>query len=458
MDGERIRVRARRAEPARRALRARSQDGQAAVEYVGLVVLVAAIIAAIAALKVPVSVAHAVSCEVKQITQSACAQSPPPGSAGSALTATNLFTPGGGQPSEARMERILGSNRLIDACAGNGRTEVGADQGPSSQACKAQLAKLSPRDLSVLEIMAALFQLDHDWRPGTESKQQYFADLINIYTHDPGDAVIALSRNAQALQSGPILASEKIQSTPGDTWDAFLGSLCGGYNICLGGTTLSQAYQQSYHASAGLAKISTGVLIATGVAGALKDVASAGLKVVMAKVGTSESEQVEQTIEDLESQANKGGGGEGGGGSPPPGGGPPAPGEGPGDWVAKNEGMSDRARAYQDQVTGQPNAAGSFVYKVSADGQTADFDGYQDGKFIEAKGPGYAWAVKDGQFIPNYKGAQNLVDQAERQLRVAQGTPIEWDIAEPQTADAIKALFRRSGIRGITVRYVPPQG
>lgn len=121
--------------------------------------------------------------------------------------------------------------------------------------------------------------------------------------------------------------------------------------------------------------------------------------------------------------------------------------------------MSDRARAYQDQVTGHPQAAGSYVYRVSGGGATADFDGYADGKLIDAKGPGYAWAVQDGQFRAGYQGVSGLIEQGRRQARVAKalGLPVEWDVAEPQTADAIKALFRRNGITGITVRYVPPQ-
>jgi hypothetical protein len=82
--------------------------------------------------------------------------------------------------------------------------------------------------------------------------------------------VIALSREAQQLQSGPLLRNEKIESTPGDLWDGFLGSLCGGYGICLGGTTLSQAYQQAYHASTQISKMTTPVLLATGVVGALR--------------------------------------------------------------------------------------------------------------------------------------------------------------------------------------------
>lgn len=127
--------------------------------------------------------------------------------------------------------------------------------------------------------------------------------------------------------------------------------------------------------------------------------------------------------------------------------------------MAKDEKRHERPRrAYQDQITGHRQAAGSYVYKVSGGGATADFDGHRDGTLIEAKGPGYAWAVRDGQFRAGYNGASALVEQGARQARVAKalGVPLEWDVAEPQTADAIKALFRRHRITGITVRYVPP--
>jgi Flp pilus assembly pilin Flp len=464
MDGAAERRCARSAgSPARSLVRRGGENGQAAVEWAGLLVLVAAIVAAITTLHLPSVLSGAIRCEAQQITQgSGCALGVNHVST-AALGPANPSSPGGGI-GESQAERILGSNRLIFACAGNGRSEVGASLAPESAACKAQLAKLSPRAISMLELMAALFQTAHDWRPGGESKQQYFQTLLGYYMQDPGGAVIALSRAAQALQAGPILTNEKIESTPGDLWDGFLGSLCGGYGVCLGGTVLSQAYQQSFHTSAGIASITTPVLYATGVAAALKDLAATGVKAVVAKFAARNGEQMEQTVEELEAQAEKGGGGGGGGGSPPPGGGsPPPPGGGPGDWAAKNESMSERARAYQDQITGQPNAAGSYVYKASGGGETADFDGYRDGKLIEAKGPGYAGFTKNGQFqrwwVNSRSGGQQMLAQARREATVAKslGVPLEWDVAEPQAAEAIQTLLEDNGITGITVRYVPPQ-
>lgn len=51
-----------------------------------------------------------------------------------------------------------------------------------------------------------------------------------------------------------------------------------------------------------------------------------------------------------------------------------------------------------------------------------------------------------------------MVDQAERQLVAARGTPITWSIAEPEVAQAIRELFAENGITDIKVVYVPPAG
>jgi hypothetical protein len=124
--------------------------------------------------------------------------------------------------------------------------------------------------------------------------------------------------------------------------------------------------------------------------------------------------------------------------------------KGPGKWQVPRprESMSPRARAYQQQVTGAPPGR---VYKVG----DVKFDGYRNGTLIEAKGPGLEWPIKNGEFIPKFKGAEGMIDQAQRQLRAAGGTPIRWEIAEAKTADAIRTLFRKNGISGIDVVHTP---
>jgi hypothetical protein len=141
----------------------------------------------------------------------------------------------------------------------------------------------------------------------------------------------------------------------------------------------------------------------------------------------------------MSAQGAGGGGGEPGGKSwrPPPG--------GPGKWVRKNEGMKPGARQYQCQVTGAPEG---WVYRVERNGERFDFDGYKDGCLLDAKGPGY-----DNKFLNNLEpepwfketGAQELLDNAARQLRVADGVPIRWHVAEAHAAKAIRRLLREGG-------------
>jgi hypothetical protein len=121
---------------------------------------------------------------------------------------------------------------------------------------------------------------------------------------------------------------------------------------------------------------------------------------------------------------------------------------GPGKWQNARESMSPRAARYQKQITGAPPGK---VYKVG----DVKFDGYKNGTLLDAKGPGYEWAVKNGQFIRKYKGAESLLDQAQRQVRAANGTPIRWEVAEAKTVEAIRNMFRKNGITGIDVVHTP---
>jgi hypothetical protein len=75
---------------------------------------------------------------------------------------------------------------------------------------------------------------------------------------------------------------------------------------------------------------------------------------------------------------------------------------------------------------------------------------------LDAKGPGYATFVSNGQFQPWFDGAGELVAQAQRQLAAAKGTPITWYVAEPDAVTAIQNLFQSQGIQGITVVHTAP--
>ena len=117
---------------------------------------------------------------------------------------------------------------------------------------------------------------------------------------------------------------------------------------------------------------------------------------------------------------------------------------GPAAWKTASESMSGRAAEFQAKVTG---AAPGTVYRVGG----VDFDGFAKGTLLEAKGPGYASFVRGGQFRSWFQGAEDLVSQAARQLVAAGGTPIQWVVAEPAAAAAIRYLFAQNGISGINV-------
>jgi filamentous hemagglutinin len=76
---------------------------------------------------------------------------------------------------------------------------------------------------------------------------------------------------------------------------------------------------------------------------------------------------------------------------------------GPGTWQEVNESMSDRARAYQERITGIRANVGHVVNGVK-------FDGYSGGTLIDAKGSGYAKFVdkKTGTFHPWYQGITSI--------------------------------------------------
>ncbi|MEA1649361.1 Tox-REase-5 domain-containing protein [Nitrospirillum sp. BR 11164] len=126
---------------------------------------------------------------------------------------------------------------------------------------------------------------------------------------------------------------------------------------------------------------------------------------------------------------------------------PPPPPKGPGFWKSVNESMSERASSYQAQITGRPGEA----YMVDG----VKFDGFADGTLLDAKGPGYASFVKDGKFRSFFRGQDSLLDQALRQTRAADGTPITWHVAEPEAATAMRNLLKQNDIEGITVVHTP---
>ncbi len=123
---------------------------------------------------------------------------------------------------------------------------------------------------------------------------------------------------------------------------------------------------------------------------------------------------------------------------------------GPGAWKTVNESMSDRASAYQEQITGQAVTQSYVVNGVK-------FDGFKNGVLLDAKGPGYANFVNsDGEFQPWFNGQQSLLNQARSQIEAANGVPITWSVAEPSATSAIQNLLQGS-LRAINVVNVMPK-
>lgn len=89
------------------------------------------------------------------------------------------------------------------------------------------------------------------------------------------------------------------------------------------------------------------------------------------------------------------------------------------------------------------------------------FDGCResDGTMLEAKGPGYAWAMRGpDQWMDNYDGLPDIMKQAAAQSEAAAGRAIEWHFAEQPVADYFRDAFAKNKWNNITVIYTPYGG
>jgi len=138
--------------------------------------------------------------------------------------------------------------------------------------------------------------------------------------------------------------------------------------------------------------------------------------------------------------------------------GQPPPSQGPGQWGPAQESMSKRAARYQEQISGQPVSEAYWVGGVGRQSGGVKFDGFKDGVLLEAKGPGYANKFDDTLapqrwFAPS--GAKQLIDQAIRQLKAANGRPVRWHVAEEKAAAAIRKLLNNGDTAKIEVVHTP---
>lgn len=112
---------------------------------------------------------------------------------------------------------------------------------------------------------------------------------------------------------------------------------------------------------------------------------------------------------------------------------------------------SDRSLAYQNQISGLPPGMAVFYNGIYFDGCRTT-----DGTLLEAKGPGYDWALTaEGEWKPWYEGKQDLWDQLQRQSEAAGDRPVEWHVAEPRVAQYLRALVQAQGYSNIQIIYTP---
>jgi hypothetical protein len=116
--------------------------------------------------------------------------------------------------------------------------------------------------------------------------------------------------------------------------------------------------------------------------------------------------------------------------------------------------MSGDSQRYQTEVTGAPKG---WVYRVRTGPgprDFVDFDGFKNGVLLEVKGPGYRELLKKMHGKPWFEGIEEMIDQAKRQSRAANETPVQWHFAEREVADIMRIRFQREGLEQIQV--LPP--
>jgi RHS repeat-associated protein len=119
-----------------------------------------------------------------------------------------------------------------------------------------------------------------------------------------------------------------------------------------------------------------------------------------------------------------------------------------GKWVPENvKGWSNRAVTFQEHVTG---VVAGKAFKI----ENTKFDGVRGRNLIEAKSGYDRFIDKNGDFHSWFsKGVDGIISQAERQLKAANGAPVEWHFSSPITLKATKKVFEENDIRGIILIY-----
>lgn len=113
-------------------------------------------------------------------------------------------------------------------------------------------------------------------------------------------------------------------------------------------------------------------------------------------------------------------------------------------------GASPRAIEYQSQVSGLPPGLAVWLNGVSFDGCRTT-----DGVMLEAKGPGYVWALGPDGWRPGYSGGPNAEAQMIQQSEAAANRLVEWHIAEPSVAEYFRQFAQSKGLTNVVVIYTP---
>jgi len=114
-------------------------------------------------------------------------------------------------------------------------------------------------------------------------------------------------------------------------------------------------------------------------------------------------------------------------------------------------GKRDRNIAYEQQITGLPAGMAVLYNGVYFDGCRTT-----DGILLEAKGPGYDWALNaKGDWQPWYEGRQRLWKQLKDQSEAAGDRFVKWHVAEPRVAASLSAYVQAQGYSNIQGIYTP---
>lgn len=112
---------------------------------------------------------------------------------------------------------------------------------------------------------------------------------------------------------------------------------------------------------------------------------------------------------------------------------------------------SDRAIAYQAQITGLPPGMA-----VKLNGVTFDGCRTSDGTMLEAKGPGYEFAMtSEDDWQPWYRGVDALKADITKQSIAANGRQVEWHVAESRVADYLKAYAADNDLKNVKIIHTP---